>query len=172
MRVTLVEYRPEWPGMFEEERGFLLSALAGVAAEVEHVGSTAVRGLAAKPIIDIMVGLADFSLADRVVPKVEALGYEYIQKYEDVMPYRRFFIKERGGARTHQIHMVGIGGEFWERHLLFRDYLRRNPAAAAGYAALKKELAAREWRDVNEYADAKTEFIRGVEREAAAARNL
>jgi GrpB-like predicted nucleotidyltransferase (UPF0157 family) len=82
------------------------------------------------------------------------------------MPFRRFFIKEQDGTRTHQIHMVGIGSEFWERHLLFRDYLRRNPGVAAKYAALKKKLAEREWGDVNEYADAKTEFIRKIENEA------
>jgi len=83
------------------------------------------------------------------------------------MPFRRFFIKEEAGRlRTHQIHMVGIETEFWERQLLFRDYLRQNESVAARYASLKKELAEREWADVNEYADAKTEFIREMEREA------
>lgn len=166
MRVSVAEYSPEWARMFEDERAAIEAALVGVAARIEHVGSTSVPGLAAKPVIDIMVGLEDFSRADGLVPKIEALGYEYVQKYEAAMPLRRFFLKDREGVRTHQIHMVGIGTEFWERHLLFRDYLRRNPGVAAEYAALKKELARREWADVNEYADAKTEFIRGVEREA------
>jgi GrpB-like predicted nucleotidyltransferase (UPF0157 family) len=166
MKVTVVEYRPEWRKMFEDEKRILQTALGGVPARVEHIGSTAVAGLAAKPIIDLMVGLEDFSIADHVVPNIEALGYEYIQKYEAVMPFRRFFIKEQGGLRTHQIHMVGAGSEFWERHILFRDYLRQNPCIAEQYASLKKELAGREWEDVNEYADAKTEFIRGVENKA------
>lgn len=152
--------------MFEDEKRILQTALGDVEAQIEHIGSTAVAGLAAKPVIDLMVGLADFSIADQVVPKIEALGYEYIQKYEDVMPFRRFLIKEQGGIRTHQIHMVGIGGEFWERHLLFRDYLRQNPGIAEQYASLKKELAEREWVDVNEYAKAKTEFIREIEHQA------
>jgi GrpB-like predicted nucleotidyltransferase (UPF0157 family) len=166
MKVTVVEYRPEWAKMFEDEERVIRAALGEVSARVEHVGSTAVRGLAAKPVVDIMVGLEDFSLADGLVPKVEALGYEYVRKFEEVMPFRRFFTKERGGVRTHQIHMVEVGGEFWVRLLLFRDFLRRNPEVAAKYASLKKELAGREWGDVDEYADAKTEFVRGIEEEA------
>ena len=168
MKVTIVEYRPEWRQVFEEEKRILQLALAEVPAQIEHIGSTSVEGLAAKPIIDIMIGLEDFSIADSlVVPKIKALAYEHIKKYEDVMPFRRFFIKEEAGpVRTHQIHMVGIETEFWERQLLFRDYLRQNESVAARYASLKKELAEREWADVNEYADAKTEFIREMEREA------
>ncbi|HEX8887619.1 MAG TPA: GrpB family protein [Pyrinomonadaceae bacterium] len=166
MKVTIVEYHPEWRQMFEDEKKVLQTALAEVPAEIEHIGSTSVIGLAAKPIIDIMVGLEDFSIADHLVPKIEAFAYEYIKRYEDVMPFRRFFTKEQEGRRTHQIHMVGIGTEFWERQLLFRDYLRQNESVAARYAALKKELAKREWVDVNEYADAKTEFIRMIESEA------
>lgn len=167
MKVTVVEYRPQWPGMFEEEKLELLRAFSGeVSAQVEHIGSTAVKGLAAKPIIDIMIGLPDFSVADQFVTRIEALGYEYIKKYEVEMPFRRFFVKNLQGIRTHQIHMVEIGGEFWARHLLFRDYLRQNPEAAQRYSALKKQLAEREWEDVNEYADAKTEFIRSVENKA------
>lgn len=166
MKVTIVEYNPEWRRMFEDEKRVLQSALAEIPAQIEHVGSTAVVGLAAKPIIDVMIGLEDFSIADSLVPRIEALAYEYIQKYEAVMPYRRFFIKGHDGIRTHQIHMVGIGGEFWQRLILFRDYLRQNPVVAEQYASLKKELAGREWEDVNEYADAKTEFIRGIEMEA------
>lgn len=166
MKVAIVAYRPEWRALFEVEQRTLQAALGRVAAQIEHVGSTAVVGLVAKPIIDVMIGLEDFSLADQLVPEIEALGYEYVQKYETVMPFRRFFTKERAGARTHQIHMVGIGTEFWERLILFRDYLRRNGEAAARYAALKQELAARDWTDVNEYADAKTEFVRKIETEA------
>jgi GrpB-like predicted nucleotidyltransferase (UPF0157 family) len=166
MKGTIAEYRPEWRRMFEDEKRILQTSLGEVPAQIEHIGSTAVAGLAAKPIIDLMVGLEDFSIADNVVPKIEALGYEYIQKYEAVMPFRRFFIKEQGGIRTHQIHMVGIGGEFWERHILFRDYLRQNPGIAEQYASLKKELAGREWEDVNEYADAKTSFIKEIENKA------
>lgn len=174
MKVSVVEYRPRWQKMFEEEKRLLQAVLGGAPALVEHIGSTAVAGLAAKPVIDIMIGLPDFSAADELVPRIEALGYDYIKKYEDEMPFRRYFAKNLNGIRTHQIHMVEIGSEFWGRHLLFRDYLRQNPLAANKYAILKKRLAGREWADVNEYADAKTEFIKDIEikaKEQAATRN-
>lgn len=166
MKVSVVEYRPQWQAMFEAEKHRLRAVLDKVSARIEHIGSTAVGGLAAKPIIDIMVGLPDFSAADELVPEIEALGYAYFKKYEDEMPFRRYLAKNLDEIRTHQIHMVEIGGEFWERHLLFRDHLRQNPEVAEKYAALKKHLAEREWTDVNEYADAKTEFIKSVENKA------
>lgn len=166
MNVSIVEYRPQWRKMFEEERQLLQAVLGEVPAKVEHIGSTSIEGLAAKPIIDIMIGLPDFSVVERLVPRMETLGYEYIQKYEDEMPFRRYFVKNLNWIRTHQIHMVEINSEFWERHLLFRDYLRHNPEIASKYAVLKKQLAEREWGDVNEYADAKSAFIRCVENKA------
>ena len=166
MKVPIVEYRPQWRKMFEEEKQLLQAVLGEVSVKVEHIGSTSVDGLAAKPVIDIMVGLTDFSLADSLVSRIEALGYEYIKKYEDEMPFRRYFVKNLNGIRTHQIHMVEINGEFWGRHLLFRDYLRQNPDMANKYAALKKQLAECEWGDVNEYAYAKTEFIKSIENKA------
>ncbi|CAN5627896.1 hypothetical protein BH18ACI1_BH18ACI1_21240 [soil metagenome] len=166
MKVSIVEYRPQWRKMFEEEKQLLHVVLGEVSAKVEHIGSTSIDGLAAKPIIDIMVGLTDFSVADDFVPRIETLGYEYIKKYENEMPFRRFFVKDLNGIRIHQIHMVEINSEFWGRHLLFRDYLRQNPNMANKYAALKKQLAECEWEDVNEYADAKSEFIKSIENKA------
>lgn len=166
MKVSVVEYRPQWQKIFEEEKLRLRAVLNEVSARIEHIGSTSVVGLAAKPIIDIMIGLPDFSVADSRVPQIVALGYEYFKKYEDEMPYRRYFAKNLNTVRTHQIHIVETGSEFWERHLFFRDYLRQNRETADDYAALKKRLAEREWTDVNEYADAKTEFIKAIENKA------
>lgn len=163
MKISVVEYRPQWRKMFEEEKQLLQAVLSEDSTQVEHIGSTSVEGLAAKPIIDIMIGLPDFSAADQLVPLIEALGYLYFKKYEDEMPFRRYFARDIDGVRTHQIHMVEIGSEFWERHLLFRDYLRQNSETANEYAVLKKQLAESEWEDVNEYADAKTKFIKGIE---------
>jgi GrpB-like predicted nucleotidyltransferase (UPF0157 family) len=166
MRVTIANYSPLWPRKFAEEQSRLAAQLPA-AAIIEHIGSTAVPGLAAKPVIDILIGLPDFDLADELVPRIVSMAYEYVPKYETELPLRRFFRKERDGIRTHHIHMVGIGTDFWNRHLLFRDHLRAHPEIAAQYAALKLALAERDWRDVNEYADAKTEFIRRIEDEAA-----
>jgi len=166
VKATIVEYSSSWQKLFEQEKALLENPLEGIGAVIEHIGSTAVVGLAAKPIIDIMIGLPDFFLADRLVPRVVGLGYEYIAKYEDVMPHRRYFKKMNNATATHHIHMVEIGSEFWERHILFRNYLRENPDAAMAYASLKKSLAEREWQDGNQYADAKTEFIKKIEGEA------
>jgi GrpB-like predicted nucleotidyltransferase (UPF0157 family) len=152
--------------MFVEEQA-LLAAQLPAAAIIEHIGSTAVPGLAAKPVIDILIGLPDFDLADELVPRIVSMAYEYVPQYETELPLRRFFRKERDGVRTHHIHMVGIGTDFWTRHLLFRDHLRAHPEISAQYASLKRALAERDWKHVNEYADAKTEFIRRIEVEAA-----
>ncbi|MHC5144732.1 MAG: GrpB family protein, partial [Planctomycetota bacterium] len=113
--------------------------------------------------IDIMIGLPDFAQADSLVPIIQQLGCTNFSQYEDVMPYRRFFKKKNADRVTHHIHMVGIGSEFWVRHLLFRDYLRNNHNVAADYADLKLRLTQQDWKDGNKYADAKTDFIRGIE---------
>ncbi len=166
LKVMVVEYSPGWPELFEQEKHLLQKVLANTGVVIEHVGSTSVVGLAAKPIIDLMLGLPDFSQADSLIPKITALGYVYISKYEDVMPDRRYFTKKQGQTTTHHIHMVEIGSEFWQRHLLFRNFLRQNPQVAQAYAAFKKALAQREWQDGNDYAEAKTEFIRSIEAQA------
>ncbi|MDQ3812942.1 MAG: GrpB family protein, partial [Armatimonadota bacterium] len=144
-----------------------LQRLLPTSAAIEHIGSTSVPGLAAKPIIDIMVGLADFTQADALVLRLQSLNYEYVPQFEDEMPFRRYFRKEDSGVRTHQIHMVALSSEFWRRHLFFRDYLVTHPNAAEEYATLKRELAKREWNDVNDYATAKTEFIQRIEAKAS-----
>src|SRR2546421_2382660 len=117
MKVTIRKYRKEWAEVFQAEKARLAETLGCAAVAIEHVGSTSVTGLAAKPIVDIMIGLVDFALVDSSVPKIVALNYDYIAKYDAVMPYRRFFVKENQGVRTHQIHLVEIGTEFWRRHL-------------------------------------------------------
>lgn len=156
MKVIVAEYDKEWPRLFDHERDLLLKVFGETAVRIEHIGSTSVPGLAARPIIDVMAGLQDFANVDSLVPKVEDLGYVYIREYEDVMPDRRFFRRMQDRQDTHHIHMVEIGSEFWERHLLFRDYLRENPETADEYALLKKSLASRQWKDANNYVDAKT----------------
>ncbi len=165
MHIVLVPYDPSWPLNFLEERERLRTVLPD-NTDIEHIGSTSVPGLIAKPVIDILIGLDDFSHADGRVPGIVSLGYRYIPDYEDEMPYRRFFTRDTEGERSHHIHMVQRGGEFWERHLLFRDYLREHSPAAREYAHLKAGLAARDWKDMNEYAMAKTDFIRTMEARA------
>ena len=166
MKIRLEEHNQEWQINFQKEKQRLVKALVDVAMEVEHIGSTSIAGLAAKPIIDILIGLHDFSIADAHIPSIEKLDYRYMKQYEEVMPFRRFFIQEQHGIRTHHIHMVLIHGEFWKRHLAFRDYLHLHPVEKLQYETLKKELSQREWIDENDYAAAKSAFIREIERKA------
>jgi GrpB-like predicted nucleotidyltransferase (UPF0157 family) len=158
--VVVVDYDPGWPRRFEEERALIAEALAGVkdaVVAIEHVGSTAVPGLAAKPIIDIMVGIEKLSDGERCVWPLEALGYEY--RGEAGIPGWHYFRK--GEPRSHQLHMVEHGGEFWERLIRFRDILREHPDVAAEYGALKKELAAK-YRTRRLHSEAKAPFIESV----------
>ena len=162
--MQIAEYDPAWPGLFERERGLIAGALGDLAAAIEHVGSTAVPGLGGKPVIDMMVAVRDvFDEGQRCVAPLEGLGYEY--RGEAGIPERLYFRKISGGKRSHQIHMVEHKSDFWERHILFRDYLRRHPDEAEAYYDLKVRLAMEFRMDREGYTEAKTRFI-----EAALAR--
>ncbi len=166
MKIVLVEYDPGWVKMYEDMKDQFYKSFGDKIAAIEHIGSTSVPGLCAKPIIDILLGVSKLTDADDLVPKMIGLEFEYISRFEDEMPYRRFFVKKENGKHVCHVHTVVVGSPFWKRHLLFRDYLRQNPQTRDEYAKLKKELAQRDWNDTNDYADAKTDFIRSVERAA------
>ncbi|MEK7247869.1 MAG: GrpB family protein, partial [Chloroflexota bacterium] len=137
-------------------------AIGEWAVAIEHVGSTAVPGLAAKPIIDIMPAIRSLADARHIIAPMEALGYEYVPEFEDDLPERRYF--RRGVPRSHHVHVVETTSTFWRRHLAFRDYLRAHPETAAEYAALKRRLADGYGSDSGGYTNAKTEFITRIER--------
>ena len=158
--VVVAPYDPRWPLLYDEERVRIVAALGGRIAAVEHVGSTAVPGLGAKPIIDVMVGLRCLADSEGCIPILERLGYEY--KGEFGIPGRLYFRRSSEGKRTHQVHIVEEGSNFWELLLLFRDYLREHPEEAQEYCNLKERLAARFRSQRAEYTKAKTEFIAGV----------
>ena len=130
--VVVVPYDDAWPSLYEEERARIERAIGPWAEGIEHVGSTAVPGLAAKPVIDIMVGVNSLDDSSILVERLVDIGYEYVPEFERVLPFRRYFRKMREGRRTHQIHLVERSNtEWWDRHLLFRDYLpRRAPSRA------------------------------------------
>ncbi|MFA6316098.1 MAG: GrpB family protein [Elusimicrobiota bacterium] len=175
--VAIVSYDPRWPGLFEDEKAHLLSDLpADIVRRVEHFGSTAVPGLPAKPIIDILVSVSSLEQVKAVVvPILEAQGYEYLWRPtmgDDGPPWYAWFIKRDPGtkARTHHIHMVEASfTEHWDR-LKFRDYLRTHPTAAKGYAELKRRLAAGHPKDRVAYTQGKTGFILETMRRAEAER--
>ncbi len=160
--VVLVPYDASWPRRFAEEKAAISNALGDRTVAIEHVGSTAVPGLLAKPTIDIMVGIRRLSEAAACIAALESLGYEYRPDVEAEMPERRYFDKGPPGSRSHHLHMVEFAGPFWMRHLLFRNFLRAHPDRAAAYGALKHELAARYTADRVAYTDAKGPFTDGA----------
>jgi GrpB-like predicted nucleotidyltransferase (UPF0157 family) len=160
--VIIVEYDPQWPGLYEEERDRILAVAGDWIVAIEHVGSTAVPGLGGKSIIDIMPAVQRLADAERNIEPLASIGYEYVPEYNDILPERRYFHKGPPEARTFHLHVVERTSEFWERHLLFRDFLRGHPAEAQEYYLLKKRLAAEFGRDREGYTDAKTAFIEGI----------
>lgn len=165
--IVVVPYDPRWPRLFEGERASIERAIGAWVEEIEHIGSTAVPGLAAKPIIDIMVGVKSLEASPILVERLTGIGYEYVPELERMLPSRRYFRKLREGRRTHQIHLVERSNSgWWDRHLLFRDHLRTHPEDAEEYARLKVELSGRFRDDREAYTDAKTAFIRECVRRA------
>jgi GrpB-like predicted nucleotidyltransferase (UPF0157 family) len=162
--VDIVAYDPVWPRLFEEEKEHLLACLpSGIIRRIEHFGSTAVPGLPAKPIVDILVEVTDLGeTKQQMVPILEDQGYDYFWRPswgDDVPPRYAWFIKRgRDGKRTHHIHMVEAHFEHWDR-LLFRDYLLEYPRVAEEYGALKIMFSQAYHNDRVGYTRAKTDFI-------------
>jgi GrpB-like predicted nucleotidyltransferase (UPF0157 family) len=161
--IVLVSHDPRWAEGFTREAAAIAEALGDLLTELHHIGSTAVPGLAAKPVIDMLAVVTDVDRLDQQGGALEALNYEPMGEFG--IRGRRYFRKNTAsGVRTHQIHAYAVGADDIERHLVFRDYLRANPAAAAQYASLKHELAERFAADIEGYADGKTDFVREIER--------
>jgi GrpB-like predicted nucleotidyltransferase (UPF0157 family) len=156
----VVPYDPDWPRQFERERAALAAVFAGCDAAIEHIGSTAIPGLGAKPVIDILVGLPRLAEAESRIEALEASDYEYLRKYETQFPPRRYFRKPRLAPSAFHLHCVVKGSDAWVRHLAFRDYLRAHPESAAAYYELKRALAARLGK--REYTEAKGPFIDAI----------
>lgn len=153
--IIVVDYQPSWSSQYEQERIQILNAIGDTIVDIQHVGSTAVPGLAAKPIIDILLGLEQVPPTPTQVSCLEGLGYLYCGEFG--ISGRHFF--RRGMPRTHQIHAVQVGSEFWKTHILFRDFLRTHPEAAQQYEALKRKLAVEFRDDRDRYTDSKTPLI-------------
>jgi GrpB-like predicted nucleotidyltransferase (UPF0157 family) len=164
--VTLAAPDPAWPLAFAAVRDRLVAATEPLPITVEHVGSTAVPGLPAKPIIDLLGGHPPNVDPRSYVRALEAAGFRY--RGENGIPDRHYFVGEDSmGRRTHHLHLVAQGGALWRAHLAFRDYLRQHPDRAAEYSALKSALAARFPTDRAAYADGKAAFIAETLRLAA-----
>ena len=159
--VVILDYNPRWPVLYEEEKNTIIGVIGQKVVEIEHIGSTAVPGLGAKPIIDIMVGVRWLADANECIKPLQSIGYEYVPKYETDMPERRYFQKGPVNAHRH-LHMVEVTSDFWERLLLFRDFLRAHPDVARQYLTLKKELAVKYNTERERYTESKTYFIERI----------
>jgi GrpB-like predicted nucleotidyltransferase (UPF0157 family) len=165
--LRLVAYDPAWPERFEAEAGRLRAALGGLASAVEHVGSTAVPGLAGKPVLDIAITVASEAAADACIAPLAGLGHAYRGAYGDD-PRRRYYVRDADGRRVAQIHLYILPAAAWDEKLAFRDALRADPALAAAYSAEKHRVAGEVAWDKAAYAIAKGPF---VERTLAALRD-
>lgn len=164
--VVIADYDARWPALYAAERARILEAVGEWLVDIEHIGSTAVPGLAAKPIIDMMGGVRRLADVTPCIPLLRALGYRYVPDFEDALPERRYFYKGDEGAHTYHLHVVERTDDFWRRHILFRDFLRAHPERARAYGRLKRDLAAHLGADREAYTEAKTVFIEAVVAEA------
>jgi len=160
--VRLVPYDSTWPLEFAVEAERITRACDGLPLRLEHIGSTSIPGLAAKPVIDILAGRPGNVPGTRYVDAFKQIGYEHKGAYG--IPGRNYF--RRGTPRTHHVHMVSLSSDLWRDHLLFRDYLRAHPEIAREYETIKRELAAMYLDDKEQYTDAKGPFVRAIVRRA------
>lgn len=158
--VQLAAYTSEWAALFEAERARLHHALHPHALDIQHIGSTAVPGLPAKPIIDIGIAVADESVVTACVPELTALGYTY-RGYRG-SSQGHFFDLGPEHQLTHYLHMLRHGDPGWWHYLRFRDYLRAHPLARDAYAQLKCDLAIQYAGDRAAYSAAKTTFVQDI----------
>jgi GrpB-like predicted nucleotidyltransferase (UPF0157 family) len=158
--VVIVPYNRLWPVKYEQEREAIRTAIGDLAVDIQHVGSTSVPGLAAKPTIDIAIGVRSMDDGRGAITALFALGYA---KGVENFPDWRYFDREghEPGGDIH-LHMVPFGGDRWNRYLLFRDYLRAHPEIASAYEKLKRGLAVEFGKDRLGYVEGKTEFIEHI----------
>ncbi|MEA2364087.1 MAG: hypothetical protein QOD71_3232 [Thermoleophilaceae bacterium] len=164
--VRIVDYDPAWPALADAELHRIREAVGDVAVRLEHVGSTAVPGLAAKPILDLLLSVEPIEPRERYVERLERLGYLFAPAPES--PERHFFARPPERPRTHHLHVCEAGSEHEFRHVAVRDFLRGHPDDAAHYAALKRRLVARHPQDRLSYIEGKEQFVTALEARAVA----
>ena len=175
MKIKFEKYNPNWQSDFEKLKDELSELIGFINPKIEHIGSTSVDGLSAKPIIDILIGMNDESDLERTIIPLIDNDYAYYEEYNKNMPYRRFFVKHKTlsipnadeyNNRLAHIHILPYNSEHWIRHIAFRDYLRTHQTVKNQYQKTKEQLSNKEWRDGNEYNEAKDTFLKEEERKA------
>jgi GrpB-like predicted nucleotidyltransferase (UPF0157 family) len=165
-KIEIVEYDPEWPKRYEREAAHIHDVLGARLVRLEHVGSTSVPALPAKPIIDMVLEVPDSADEPSYLPDFEAAGYVLVIRESEWYEHRVF----KGPEANINLHVFSSGCEETERMVLFRDWLRGYAADRELYAAAKRDLAARDWKYVQQYADAKTAIVAEIMSRAEAAR--
>lgn len=158
--VVIQEYTSDWQSQFEEEKSLIQGIMKEQAIAIEHIGSTSVEGLAAKPIIDFMVGVKDLNQIEHWIDSLAKIGYEYV--HHQHFPDRKFFRKGQWRAGTHHLHVYEYQSDSWKNQLLFRDFLRTHPETRERYQQLKKYLADQHQFDRVAYTNAKGPFIEEI----------
>ena len=156
--IVISDYDPEWPERFRREKAKIKAALGDAALSVEHIGSTSVPGLAAKPIVDILLVVEDSRYEATYLPALERAGYVLRVREPELDEHRMF----RTPEKDVHLHVFSAGSREIERYLLLRDRLRENAEERGLYARTKRELAARDWPTMDHYAEAKTRVIEGI----------
>jgi GrpB-like predicted nucleotidyltransferase (UPF0157 family) len=156
--VELLPHNEKWHELFAEEKARLENSIGAFIVGIEHIGSTSVCGIAAKPILDIALAINKKASGEKCVAPLENIGYQY--RGENGIAGRFYFVK--GAPRTHHLHMLLADSAPLRDHLLFRDHLRRNPASAEEYDRLKKELASKYPHDRDAYLDGKSTFVEKI----------
>ena len=164
--VQLCPHDPAWLQAFDLECARLHALFPETFVAIEHIGSTAIPGLVAKPIIDLLAGVASLDGADALMARLCDNGYTTSAEFNASLTDRKWLMRWRDGHRTHHLHIVVHGDGPWRDRLAFRDALRREPALASRYATLKTQLATRHRSDREAYTDAKAQFVAGVVSEA------
>lgn len=167
-KVNIVSYDPIWLKLYKEEEKFLKANFPEIIRRIEHFGSTAIPGISAKPIVDMLIEVTSLKETKKfIVPVLKSLGYDYFWRPEiDKPPMYAWFIKRNSaGKRTHHLHMVEANSKLWER-LYFRDYLREHQESARQYEAIKTKLSQKFPNDREAYTKAKTEFIFSITEKA------
>ncbi len=160
--VALQAYDSRWPDRFVAERDRLLTLFPLIFVDIEHIGSTAVPGLMAKPIVDLLAGVETMAMARSLAEPLREAGYTSSAEFNAALTDRQWFMRWADGRRTHHLHVVVQGSPAWTQHLRFRDALRASPVFAARYAALKAELAVRHPTDREAYTSAKAAFVNAL----------
>lgn len=187
MKIDVVPFSEKWRESFKQIKTEIQESLVLLKPRIDHIGSTSVEGLSAKPIIDVLVGVKEENQLDKTIHPLLEKGYVYYEIYNTIMPYRRFFVKLKNNCldnliikrendidenllthsnRIAHIHIIPENSVHWIRHIAFREYLTRNTEVKRKYQDLKEKLSLRQWKNGNEYNEAKNSFIKFHEGQA------